>query len=119
MPASKHPEVMGFQTDAAHRAVPVAGRESVRAPYYIGLLYNPATLEFELPTKGDLELWLDQRFDYTSGSLDYKGVNETHKALITDTDWYVWKYTWSSGNCTRIEGPLKGSWQGRAALSWG
>lgn len=61
----------------------------------------------------------DQRFDYTSGNLDYKGFNETHKAATDATSWVVWKYTWSSGNLVRIEGPLTGSWDGRASLSWG
>jgi hypothetical protein len=64
------------------------------------------------------DLWDDTRFDWTSGDLDYKGKNETHKALVTATDWQIYKYTWAAGLPTRIEGPLEGSWTGRAALSW-
>lgn len=60
----------------------------------------------------------DKRFDFTSGDLDYKGVHITHKVATTDTGWIVWKYTWSAGNLARIEGPLTGSWDGRADLAW-
>jgi len=75
-------------------------------------------------TMSDLEkalvsnYWKDQRFDYTSGSLDYKGMNTTHKADTTATTWYIQKFTWAGDNIVRIEGPLVGSWDGRAALAW-
>lgn len=62
--------------------------------------------------------WNDQRFDYTSGDLDYRGANETHNAVITSESWYIWKYTYSGGDLVRIEGPLTGSWDGRASLGW-
>jgi hypothetical protein len=61
----------------------------------------------------------DQRQDYTSGEMDYRGTNAIHKAATTATTWQITKYTWVSSNCTRVEGPLEGSWDGRAALSWG
>lgn len=77
-------------------------------------------------TMGDVEkllaeyYWLDKRFDWTSGDLDYLGFSTTHKASTsTGNLWYIMKFTWSSGNPTRIEGPLVGNWDGRAALSWG
>ena len=76
-----------------------------------------------MPTMGVLAntsaYWLDQRLDYTSGDLDYRGVNVGHKAGTGTNTWYVWKYTWNgSGACTRIEGPLVGSWDNRASLAW-
>jgi len=61
----------------------------------------------------------DQRFDYTSGNLDYRGLNVVHDEETSATTWYIWKYTWVGVNCTRAEGPLVGSWDGRASLSWG
>ena len=65
-------------------------------------------------------IWHDTRFDYDEGdNLLYKGVHELHDAAVTAVDWEVWKYTWDTGNCVRIEGPLRGTWDGRAALSWG
>ena len=63
--------------------------------------------------------WKDQRFDHTSGDLDYKGYNARHKAATTLDNWYIWKYTWVSGNCVRIEGPLIGVWDNRATMAWG
>jgi len=62
--------------------------------------------------------WKEKRFDYTSGDLDYKGFHEIHKTAEGEGTWSVWKYTYSSGDLVRIEGPLKGSWTGRAALDW-
>lgn len=64
--------------------------------------------------------WKDQRFDYTSGDLDYKGLSQIHKAATDIGDlWWIWKYTWSGANLVRIEGPLNGVWDSRAALGWG
>ena len=63
-------------------------------------------------------MWYDQRMDYTTGDLDYRGVSKTHKADVGDDVWWIWKYTWAAGDCTRIEGPLLGNWTGRAALAW-
>ena len=93
---------------------------------YTGMwVWNSSTLIWEKMTQpiaytqGDLDAyWKDQRLDYTSGDLDYKGANTVHKASEGATDWEVWKYTWVGVNCTRIEGPLDGSWTGRAALAW-
>jgi hypothetical protein len=61
----------------------------------------------------------DKLFDFTSGYLDYKGVNVAHDASEGATDWEITKYTWAAGILARIEGPLEGSWTGRAALAWG
>ena len=58
-----------------------------------------------------------EQYDYTSGNLDYKGINTDSSAADADTDWVIWKFTWSSGNCTKIQ-MLVGSWTGRAGLSW-
>ena len=58
-----------------------------------------------------------EQYDYTSGNLDYMGINTDPAAADADTDWCVFKYTWSGGNCTKIQ-MLVGSWTGRAGLSW-
>ena len=63
-------------------------------------------------------IWKDVRFDYGTGDLDYRGCNITHKAATDEETWSIWKYTYSSGNLTRIEGPLSGSWDNRASLDW-
>ena len=55
----------------------------------------------------------------TSGNVDYRAVTESHKAEVGDDVWWIWKYTWdATPSCTRVEGPLLGSWTGRAALAW-
>lgn len=65
--------------------------------------------------------WKETRYDYDGADqVIYEGRNTTHKAATSDTDWEIWKQTWSAapGNLTRRQGPLTGSWDGRAALSW-
>jgi len=65
-------------------------------------------------------IWKDQRYAYdASGTIIYRGVSIYHGNGTTEEDWEIWKYSYDgSGNLTRIEGPLKGSWDGRAALGW-
>lgn len=63
--------------------------------------------------------WKDQRFDYTDSKLIYKGVHRLHDAADTDAEWAIWKYTYTDANVVRIEGPLDGTWNGRASLPWG
>jgi len=62
--------------------------------------------------------FMDQRFDFTSGNMDYKGLNPVHNEATDAVTWYIFKYTWDGTDCTRIEGPLVGSWDGRATLAW-
>ena len=63
--------------------------------------------------------WRDVRMAYTAGDLIYRGVHNVHNSATTDTDWEIWKYTWSGDDLIRMEGPLPGSWDGRAAVDWG
>jgi hypothetical protein len=65
-------------------------------------------------------IWHDVRMEYgATGLLTYRAVHEMHDVAITDPDWEVWKYTYSGSDIVRIEGPLHGSWDGRALLEWG
>lgn len=67
-------------------------------------------------------IWHDVRtsYDLTGAMLIYRGVHEVHDVSLTDETWEVWKYTYDGdGNVTRIEGPLRGSWEGRESLEWG
>ena len=65
-------------------------------------------------------IWHDQRFEYDgSNNVIYSGVHEMHNVATSDIDWEIWKYTYSSSNCVRIEGPLRGAWDDRAILDWG
>lgn len=55
------------------------------------------------------------KFDWTSGNLDYKGVNVNADAADGDTDWLIYKYTWVGDNPTVIQ-KKQGSWTGRSLL---
>jgi hypothetical protein len=64
-------------------------------------------------------IWHDVLLYYDgSNNLIYKCCNELHKADTAEETWEIWKYTWVGPNCTRIEGPLKGSVDDRATLAW-
>ena len=77
-------------------------------------------------TLGDVEkllagnYWHDARYEYSGGNLIYTGLSTTHKAA-TDAGnlWWIWKYTWTSGDLVRREGPLNDDWDDRPGLSWG
>jgi len=64
--------------------------------------------------------WGDRRYDYAGGSnVIYVGCNVVHDAAQGDTTWVIWKYTYDGDNVVRTEGPVEGSWTGRADLGWG
>jgi hypothetical protein len=83
----------------------------------MGLVYDKATNRMVQETV-DSSRWHDQRMAYNTGQLIYFGKNLTHKAATDATTWNIWKYTWDGSDCTRIEGPLVGSWDNRASLAW-
>lgn len=53
-----------------------------------------------------------------SDNLTYVACNRRHLAVVTDEDWYIWKYTYDGSNRTLEEGPLKGAQSGQASLAW-
>ena len=99
-------------------------------------VYNPSTLDWErmkqpilqtgdlTVTMGDVEkllsghYWKDQRLTYSSGDLVYKALHTTINTATSATTWWIWKYTWTSGDLVRIQGPLVGSVDGQANLGW-
>jgi hypothetical protein len=62
--------------------------------------------------------WRDKRKEYSGGKLVFFGTHHRHNASEDDTDWEIWKYTYDGDDLVREEGPLPGSWNGRAALDW-
>ena len=61
----------------------------------------------------------DQRFAYNGSNLEYRGAHFKHNAGTDDELWQIWKYSYDgSDNISRIEGPLEGTWDNRALLSW-
>ena len=123
-----YPNVIAVRqdTDDTPHDLEMAGdTRSLKVALYV---YNPDSLSWDRMRQPQIsqladELPLDTRMEYSAGNLTYKGVHSTHDALTSVTSWWVWKFTWSAaypdGNLTRIEGPLEGSWDGRAALGWG
>ena len=59
-----------------------------------------------------------QPLDYVAGNPTYIAKHPTHKTATSAPGWWIWKLTWVTGNCTRVQGPLMGIADGRAALSW-
>lgn len=59
-----------------------------------------------------------EHWDYTSGNMDYYAFHLDHKADDADDGWYVWKYTWTDSKKTDAQGPVIGTWTGRAGLDW-
>jgi hypothetical protein len=116
--------IEGFETSEGH-AVQLVAQVTHDGSNWVLAGQPDITITGDLiASMGDLEkllaknYWKAQRFDWTSGDLDYKGLNTDANAAESDADWYVWKFTWVDGNPTLIQGPLVGSWTDRAALSW-
>lgn len=55
-----------------------------------------------------------QQFDWTTGNLDYWGINGSITATDAQTDWVIFKFTWVSGNPTVIKQRIT-SWSLRAS----
>jgi len=75
-------------------------------------------------TMGDVEklladnYWHDTRYEFAGNNPLYIGKNTTHDESTAAATWFIWKYSFSGNNPTRKEGPLVGSWDGRAGLGW-
>ncbi len=117
-----HPEGVGFLPAGTTTPSPAHGDEAAGALFVGCWVWNTETLAWEKTQPVPLEeasFWKDKRYDYSANQMVYKGFNVTHKATEGATTWYIWKMTYTSNQLTRIEGPLQGSWTGRAALAWG
>ena len=76
-------------------------------------------------TMGDIEALLADNYwkriliDNTTGDIDYIGKHTVLATATSTATWHVWRYQDYSGSLSRdIQGPLVGSWTGRAALGW-
>ena len=54
-------------------------------------------------------------FDPNDSQPNYIGMNENKDALETDTDWVIYKFTYSGSNITKIEKAI-GAWSNRTSL---
>ena len=85
--------------------------------YFINIWIYPQPAVYSQPINADtitIEKPGIVKFDWTTGNLDYKGVNANADAADGDLDWLIYKYTWSSGNPTVIQKKM-GSWTSRAS----
>jgi hypothetical protein len=63
--------------------------------------------------------WLTIISDHDDqGNLIYEGRNLKDGADRDDTDWYIWKYTNDGQLTVHEQGPLIGTYTGRADLDW-
>ncbi len=66
------------------------------------------------------EAYGDIRLGYRSGDLTYVGFHNKHNVSADDNGWVIKKLNYTSGNLTRVEGPLTGcSWTGVTNAGWG
>ena len=71
---------------------------------------NPLPVSSSPPPK-------DVRFDSDDSAPDYVGLNYDNYNADTDTrDWVIYKFTYSSGNVTRVQKRTDVSWDDRTSL---
>ena len=63
-------------------------------------------------------IWGRRKFYYGSDGVDYICRHMDPDAATSDDGWYVWKFIYVSTNLDDIQGPLRGTADGRAALGW-
>lgn len=128
---------LGGTGETSGEVTPILADDTSQSLRVANLVWNTATLAWERmkqPTveltgdltvsMGDVEAllagnyWKESLFDWTSGNLDYMGLNVVLGAAEAAATWYVFKFSWTLGNITRCQGPIVGSWTGRAAMGW-
>jgi hypothetical protein len=119
-----YPNVMAARKDADDTPMDLfldGDTKSLRVNLWVYDTETTSWVRMLQPDVSDTEgvLVRDARHDYLSTDLVYRGINGTHNAATSATTWKIWKYTYGSDGVARMEGPLDGSWDGRAALSWG
>jgi len=122
----------GALEDAGETPLRLLGDEasgSLRVNLWV---WNSSSLQWQRMTQPVVEIdlsllealqagthWQDQRFAYSSNNLIYRGLNTTHGAATDAASWSIWKYSYDANeNVSRVEGPLTGAWDSRAALGW-
>jgi YD repeat-containing protein len=68
---------------------------------------------------GQNVVFVQQRFTWDSNNnLEYLGSHAINGVSESDPSWHIWKFTWTSGNLTKIHGPMRGAWTNRTNLAW-
>ena len=79
--------------------------------------YRAIDINHHTPQLVDSGFYADIRYDADDSAPTYIGLNPTNNAATTETDWKIFKFTYSGSNVTRIQ-VAYGSWDGRAGLGW-
>ncbi len=124
-----HPGVIAARKETGDAPTDLTMPDELDALKVVLYVWDPDSLDYvrmRQPLMAPLgeDLPLDTRFENDSNkNMKYKGIHRTHKALESDANWLIWKFTWeliSGSYClARIEGPLEGAWSNRDGLSWG
>lgn len=65
------------------------------------------------------QLYRCKQFAYdATNQLIYEGYHLDPNAGDGDKHWHIFKHSWTDGKKTKTQGPLIGTWTGRAALPW-
>lgn len=67
------------------------------------------------PSLSDLGFFADIQFDTSDAAPIYVGLNVTKGAADADTDWKIYKFTYSGSDVTRIQ-LAYGAWSSRTTL---
>ncbi len=121
-----YPNVIAIREDSNEVPTDAKGESGIQ---FVGLMVWDADaldwVRMRQPIMNPLadDLPLDTRFENDANkNMKYKGIHATHKALESNANWLIWKYTWeliSGSYClSRIEGPLEGAWNNRDGLAW-
>ena len=63
-------------------------------------------------------LWGRSLYYYGTDGIEYICRHIEKGTASSAGGWYIWKYIYSSGNLEDVQGPLRGTADGRAALGW-
>jgi hypothetical protein len=122
--SSGHPGIIAVRDESDDTPTDLEMPEEIKGLKVALFCWSPDSLAWERMRQPQIapladDLPLDTRMEYSANDLIFKGIHATHKALTSDVNWLVWKYTWSGEDLVRIEGPLEGSWDNRGSLGWG
>lgn len=77
--------------------------------------YRTVNVNQRPPQLVDSAFYADIRFDPDDSAPDYVGLHLTNGADTTDTNWKIYKFSYTGTNAERIQ-VAYGTWTGRAAL---
>lgn len=77
--------------------------------------YRSANINYKPPQLVDAAFYADIRFDPTENNPDYIGLHKLNGAETSDTDWKIYKFTYTGTDVTRIRLSY-GAWDDRVSL---